>query len=171
MEISTLDEHMLKDCDKSKFVKQCQRCREIIEADDYLEHIAKQSCMTIRPDIVRCPLCKTVIKPATEAGWKAHLLDVNGCPRNRRKIKSDEHNDGDCGAVATNTATKESHASPSPIKKRSKATTGDSPKSAATKSSGSTTSRKTTGAAATTAGKTKKTTSSSSTAKVSKVKK
>ncbi|CAH1758354.1 12365_t:CDS:2 [Entrophospora sp. SA101] len=172
LEISTLDEHMLKDCDKSKFVKQCQRCREIIEADDYLEHIAKQSCMTIRPDIVRCPLCKTVIKPATEAGWKAHLLDVNGCPRNRRKIKSDgEHNDGDCGAVATtntNTATKES---PSPIKKRSKATIGDSPKSAATKSSGSTTSRKTTGAAATTTtGKTKKTTSSSTT-KVSRVKK
>ncbi|CAG8437416.1 7595_t:CDS:10, partial [Acaulospora morrowiae] len=85
LEISTLDDHMLTDCDKSRFVKQCPRCREVIDADDYLEHTAKQTCLVIRDDIVRCPLCKTVVKPATEAGWKAHLLDANGCPKNRRK--------------------------------------------------------------------------------------
>jgi centrosomal protein CEP104 len=76
---------MLHDCDKSKYVKQCPRCREIIEADDYLEHMAKQSCMVIQEDIVRCPLCKTVVKPATEQGWKSHLLGENGCTMNRRK--------------------------------------------------------------------------------------
>ncbi|CAG8453154.1 7736_t:CDS:10 [Acaulospora colombiana] len=85
LEISTLDDHMLTDCDKSRFVKQCPRCREVIDADDYLEHTAKQTCLVIRDDIVRCPLCKTMVKPATEAGWKAHLLDPNGCPKNRRK--------------------------------------------------------------------------------------
>jgi centrosomal protein CEP104 len=78
---------MLNDCDKSKFVKQCPRCREVIEADDYLEHMAKQSCMAIRPDIVRCPLCKAVVKPATEQGWKSHLLDESGCTKNRRKSR------------------------------------------------------------------------------------
>src|SRR5439155_22694546 len=78
---------MLNDCDKSKFVKQCPRCQEVIEADDFLEHMAKQSCMAIRPDIVRCPLCKTVVKPATEQGWKSHLLDENGCTKNRRKSR------------------------------------------------------------------------------------
>ena len=76
---------MLTDCDKSKFVKQCPRCREVIPADSYLEHIAKQTCMLIPPQIVRCPLCKTVVRPATEAGWKAHLLDEEGCPKNIRK--------------------------------------------------------------------------------------
>jgi len=78
---------MLNDCDKSKFVKQCDRCREVIEANNYLEHMAKQSCITIREDIVRCPLCKTVVKPATEQGWKSHLLDESGCTKNRRKSK------------------------------------------------------------------------------------
>ena len=76
---------MLTDCDKSKFVKQCPRCREVIPADSYLEHIAKQTCMLIPPQIVRCPLCKTVVRPATDAGWKAHLLDEEGCPKNIRK--------------------------------------------------------------------------------------
>ncbi|CAG8478712.1 3885_t:CDS:10 [Diversispora eburnea] len=70
-------------CDKRKFVKQCPRCREVIDADDFLEHTTKQTCLVIRDDIVRCPLCKTVVKPATEAGWKAHLLDLNGCPKNQ----------------------------------------------------------------------------------------
>ena len=79
---------MLNDCDKSKFVKQCPRCREVIEADDYLEHMAKQSCMAIQQDIVLCPLCKTVVKPATEQGWKSHLLDENGCTKNRRKSRT-----------------------------------------------------------------------------------
>jgi len=26
-----------------------------------------------------------VVRPATEAGWKAHLLDEEGCPKNIRK--------------------------------------------------------------------------------------
>ncbi|CAG8567618.1 5539_t:CDS:10 [Ambispora gerdemannii] len=85
LEISTLDDHMLNDCDKSKFVKQCPRCREVIPADNYLEHVATQSCMVIPSHIVRCPLCKSVVKPATEAGWKEHLLDADGCSKNRRK--------------------------------------------------------------------------------------
>ncbi|CAG8500085.1 8528_t:CDS:10 [Scutellospora calospora] len=85
LEISTLDDHMLTDCDKAKFVKQCPTCREVVDADDYLAHVNKQTCLAIRDDIVRCPLCKTVIKPATEEGWKSHLLNTNGCPKNRRK--------------------------------------------------------------------------------------
>ncbi|KAG9304583.1 hypothetical protein G9A89_020147 [Geosiphon pyriformis] len=88
LEISTLDDHMLNDCDKSKFVKQCPRCREVIRADNYLEHVANQTCMVIPSHIVRCPLCKSVVKPATEAGWKAHLLDMDGCPKNLRKNKT-----------------------------------------------------------------------------------
>ncbi|CAG8510758.1 2920_t:CDS:10 [Dentiscutata heterogama] len=85
LEISTLDDHMLNDCDKNKFVKQCPTCREVINAEDYLAHINKKTCLPVRDDIVRCPLCKTVIKPATEEGWKSHLLNSNGCPKNRRK--------------------------------------------------------------------------------------
>ncbi|GES89686.1 centrosomal protein of 104 kDa-like isoform X2 [Rhizophagus clarus] len=141
LEISTLDDHMLNDCDKSKFVKQCPRCREVIEADDYLEHMAKQACMVIRPDIVRCPLCKTVVKPATEQGWKSHLLDENGCTKNRRKSRQPAATSmvKEMEAAATaetrekksSSATKSSATSKAPTRKPT-ATSKDKPKKAST---------------------------------------
>ncbi|RIA83627.1 hypothetical protein C1645_785930 [Glomus cerebriforme] len=141
LEISTLDDHMLNDCDKSKFVKQCPRCREVIEADDYLEHMAKQSCMAIRQDIVRCPLCKTVVKPATEQGWKAHLLDENGCTKNRRKsrpsIATSMVKEMEAAATAesrekkSTTTTKSSATSKAPTRKPT-AASKDKPKKAST---------------------------------------
>ncbi|CAI2177844.1 15557_t:CDS:10 [Funneliformis geosporum] len=135
LEISTLDDHMLTDCDKSKFVKQCPRCREVIEADDFLEHMAKQSCMAIRQDIVRCPLCKTVVKPATEAGWKAHLIDETGCTKNRRKsktlIKEMEAAATEKREKKTTSTTKSSATSKTPARKPT-AASKDKPKKAST---------------------------------------
>ncbi|GBC26392.2 centrosomal protein of 104 kDa-like [Rhizophagus irregularis DAOM 181602=DAOM 197198] len=141
LEISTLDDHMLNDCDKSKFVKQCPRCREVIEADDYLEHMAKQACMVIRQDIVRCPLCKTVVKPATEQGWKSHLLDESGCTKNRRKsrpqVATSMVKEMEAAATAENrekkstSTTKSSSTSKAPTRKPT-AASKDKPKKAST---------------------------------------
>ncbi|CAG8487062.1 2062_t:CDS:10 [Ambispora leptoticha] len=136
LEISTLDDHMLYDCDKSKFVKQCPRCREVIPADNYLEHVANQSCMVIPSHIVRCPLCKSVVKPATEAGWKEHLLNDDGCSKNRRKNRPVVNS---ATPAVNTTSTKERESSHS--EKRSKTSSHDTPKSSA---QSKTTSRKVT---------------------------
>ncbi|KAF9906852.1 hypothetical protein EC991_000215 [Linnemannia zychae] len=40
IEVPTLSEHMLKECPRKKFVKQCENCREIMPADTYLAHVA-----------------------------------------------------------------------------------------------------------------------------------
>ncbi|KAG0077253.1 hypothetical protein BGZ90_007476 [Linnemannia elongata] len=40
IEVPTLSEHMLKECPRRKFVKQCENCREIMAADAYLAHVA-----------------------------------------------------------------------------------------------------------------------------------
>ncbi|KAF9085242.1 hypothetical protein BGX23_009836 [Mortierella sp. AD031] len=40
IEVPTLSEHMLKECPRRKFVKQCENCREIMAADTYLAHVA-----------------------------------------------------------------------------------------------------------------------------------
>ncbi|RIB28415.1 hypothetical protein C2G38_2028592 [Gigaspora rosea] len=85
LEISTLDDHMLFDCDKCQFVKQCSICHEVVDTDDYLAHINKKTCIAINDDKVSCPLCRGVIKPANEYGWNLHLLGANGCPKNSRK--------------------------------------------------------------------------------------
>ncbi|KAF9391857.1 hypothetical protein BGX21_011170 [Mortierella sp. AD011] len=40
IEVPTLSDHMLKECPKRKFVKQCETCREIMAADSFLAHVA-----------------------------------------------------------------------------------------------------------------------------------
>ncbi|CAB4485977.1 uncharacterized protein OCT59_019215 [Rhizophagus irregularis] len=56
----------------SKFVKQCPCCREVMEVDEYLEHMAKQSCIAIQNDAIHCPLCKIIVEPTIEQGWKSN---------------------------------------------------------------------------------------------------
>ncbi|KAF9963233.1 hypothetical protein BGZ70_007550 [Mortierella alpina] len=40
IEVPTLAEHMLKECSRRKFVKQCESCKEIMPADSFLAHVA-----------------------------------------------------------------------------------------------------------------------------------
>lgn len=86
LEISTLTEHVLTDCEERQLVKQCLRCREIIPVDHWLQHSLKQNCPVVTAEIARCPLCHVIIDPPTEAGWKEHLLEAEGCPHNPRRI-------------------------------------------------------------------------------------
>jgi hypothetical protein len=76
---------MLNDCERSQFVKQSSCCREVMDADEYLEHMTKQSCIAIQNDAIHCPLCKIIVEPATEQGWKSHL--ITECTKNRRNSR------------------------------------------------------------------------------------
>ncbi|KAF9121703.1 hypothetical protein BGW39_010329 [Mortierella sp. 14UC] len=57
IEVPTLSEHMLKECPRKKFVKQCENCREIMAADTYLAHVAC-GCVAVPESTVKCPLCQ-----------------------------------------------------------------------------------------------------------------
>ncbi|KAG0938142.1 hypothetical protein G6F30_007907 [Rhizopus arrhizus] len=59
-EISTLNEHMLHDCEKSNLIK---------------EYISDPN------DRMICPLCMVDIQPSDESGWKIHLMTGDGCPK------------------------------------------------------------------------------------------
>uniref|UniRef100_U9TRW7 Uncharacterized protein n=1 Tax=Rhizophagus irregularis (strain DAOM 181602 / DAOM 197198 / MUCL 43194) TaxID=747089 RepID=U9TRW7_RHIID len=37
-----------------------------MEVDEYLEHMAKQSCIAIQNDAIHCPLCKIIVEPTIE---------------------------------------------------------------------------------------------------------
>ncbi|KAF9581486.1 hypothetical protein BGW38_001474, partial [Lunasporangiospora selenospora] len=49
IEVPTLSDHMLNDCPKKKFVKQCEQCQEVMEADAFLAHVAA-GCIGKKPD-------------------------------------------------------------------------------------------------------------------------
>ncbi|KAG0306406.1 hypothetical protein BGZ98_002445, partial [Dissophora globulifera] len=83
IEVPTLADHMLKECAKRKFVKQCDNCREIMAADSYLAHIAT-GCFAVPDTTVRCPLCHLILESNDEAEWKQHLLLGSGCPMNKK---------------------------------------------------------------------------------------
>ncbi|RCI04153.1 hypothetical protein CU098_000103, partial [Rhizopus stolonifer] len=72
-EISTLNEHMLVDCERRHLIKECSRCHQAIPVEQWLQHTLKQVCNE-DPNKVHCSLCMTSIEPPNDAGWKAHLM-------------------------------------------------------------------------------------------------
>ncbi|KAI8595703.1 hypothetical protein EDD21DRAFT_29775 [Dissophora ornata] len=87
IEVPTLSDHMLKECAKRKFVKQCETCREIMAADSFLAHVAA-GCFAVPETTVRCPLCQFILPSNEEATWKQHLLTAPGCPMNKKTHSS-----------------------------------------------------------------------------------
>ncbi|KAF9388993.1 hypothetical protein CPB97_012204, partial [Podila verticillata] len=84
IEVPTLSDHMLRECSKRKFVKQCETCQEIMAADAFLAHVAAGACKTISESAARCPLCQIILAHADEATWKRHLMQGGGCPGNKK---------------------------------------------------------------------------------------
>ncbi|KAG9322255.1 hypothetical protein KVV02_003171 [Mortierella alpina] len=88
IEVPTLAEHMLKECSRRKFVKQCESCKEIMPADSFLAHVAA-GCKAVKATTVRCPLCQVIMSQSDEAAWKRHLMRGSGCPMNKKSATID----------------------------------------------------------------------------------
>ncbi|CEI91359.1 hypothetical protein RMCBS344292_05654 [Rhizopus microsporus] len=82
-EISTLNEHMLIDCEKRHLTKECTRCHLAIPVEQWLQHTLKQTCPNVIDSSTTaiCPLCTVDIEPPNESGWKLHLMMGDGCPK------------------------------------------------------------------------------------------
>ncbi|KAF9951277.1 hypothetical protein BGZ72_007189 [Mortierella alpina] len=93
IEVPTLAEHMLKECSRRKFVKQCESCKEIMPADSFLAHVAA-GCKAVKETTVRCPLCQVIMSPSDEAAWKRHLMRGSGCPMNKKSATIDLQRSG-----------------------------------------------------------------------------
>ncbi|KFP87409.1 Centrosomal protein of 104 kDa, partial [Acanthisitta chloris] len=87
VEISSLTEHLLTDCDSRDSFGQCQRCTEALPKDQLAKHTKSRICNPAKPANVanRCPLCHENFAPGEEA-WKSHLMDRDGCKMNQRRI-------------------------------------------------------------------------------------
>ncbi|XP_050009161.1 centrosomal protein of 104 kDa isoform X2 [Alexandromys fortis] len=86
VEISSLTEHLLTECDKRHGFGKCHRCSEAVPMEELPRHIQTKECNPAKSEKVanRCPLCHENFAPGEEA-WKAHLMGPNGCTMNLRK--------------------------------------------------------------------------------------
>lgn len=89
VEIASLTDHLLTECDKKEGFGKCLRCSEAIPKEELTEHVRSKSCNPAKPEKVanRCPLCHENFSPGEEA-WKSHLMGRDGCKMNPRRIHS-----------------------------------------------------------------------------------
>ncbi|XP_051027277.1 centrosomal protein of 104 kDa [Acomys russatus] len=86
VEISSLTEHLLTECDRRDEFGKCHRCSEAVPKEELPRHIKTRECNPAKSEKVanRCPLCHENFAPGEEA-WKVHLMGPNGCTMNLRK--------------------------------------------------------------------------------------
>ncbi|XP_035512002.1 centrosomal protein of 104 kDa isoform X1 [Morone saxatilis] len=86
VEIASLIEHLLGECESRSKFSQCPRCSEAVATEDLTRHVQGPAC---NPPISgkgsnHCPLCHNNFMPGEEA-WKAHLMGREGCKQNSRR--------------------------------------------------------------------------------------
>ncbi|XP_036598544.1 centrosomal protein of 104 kDa [Trichosurus vulpecula] len=86
VEIASLTEHLLTECDRRDEFGKCHRCCEAILKEELPKHIKVKACNPARSEKLanRCPLCHENFTPGEEA-WKSHLTGPAGCTMNLRK--------------------------------------------------------------------------------------
>ncbi|XP_048206076.1 centrosomal protein of 104 kDa-like isoform X1 [Perognathus longimembris pacificus] len=86
VEISSLTEHLLTECDKRDEFGKCHRCSEAVPKEELPRHLKARECNPAKSEKLanRCPLCHENFTPGEEA-WKAHLMSPTGCTMNLRK--------------------------------------------------------------------------------------
>ncbi|XP_048417121.1 centrosomal protein of 104 kDa isoform X1 [Stegostoma tigrinum] len=89
VEIATLTEHRLTECDMKESFEKCHRCGEAVSKEDLEEHLKVKICNAAKPEKVanHCPLCHENFQPGEE-GWKVHLMGRDGCKMNPRRMQT-----------------------------------------------------------------------------------
>ncbi|KAF7648578.1 hypothetical protein LDENG_00154360 [Lucifuga dentata] len=86
VEIASLTEHLLAECESSSKFIQCPRCSEAVVTDGLTHHLQGPACNPpgSGKSSNHCPLCHSNFTPGEEA-WKAHLMGRQGCKQNSRR--------------------------------------------------------------------------------------
>ncbi|KAM3824187.1 centrosomal protein of 104 kDa isoform 1-T1 [Vipera latastei] len=89
VEIASLTEHLLTECEKKENFAKCSRCCEALPKEELARHAKGRACNPAKSEKVanRCPLCHDNFTPGEEA-WKVHLMGRDGCRMNPRRTHS-----------------------------------------------------------------------------------
>ncbi|XP_041377426.1 centrosomal protein of 104 kDa-like [Gigantopelta aegis] len=85
VEIASLTDHLLKECESKNNFSKCPRCSEAIVKAVYDQHVAEKTCNPNQANVNHCPLCHENI-PVGEDSWKNHLMGPRGCSNNPRRL-------------------------------------------------------------------------------------
>ena len=77
IKVEKLNNHKLNFCKNKKKYKQCNKCKEAINADLYNLHVDKNVCNPVKINMNRCPFCHHDIEKDQE-GFYQHLI-IDGC--------------------------------------------------------------------------------------------
>lgn len=88
VEIASLTDHLLTECDKRDRFGRCCRCSEAVPKEELPWHVKSKDCHPAKPEKLanRCPLCHENFAPGEEA-WKVHLMGPVGCTMNLRRTR------------------------------------------------------------------------------------
>ncbi|XP_057656102.1 centrosomal protein of 104 kDa [Diorhabda carinulata] len=81
VEVSTLTEHLLVECEQKERYTQCTICSEAVKSDKFQEH--QPHCKDLAETCNRCPLCHENIE-IVENCWTNHLMGPKPCTKNAR---------------------------------------------------------------------------------------
>ncbi|KAL1513775.1 hypothetical protein ABEB36_003140 [Hypothenemus hampei] len=82
VEVATLTEHLLMECEKNESFMQCSQCTEAVEKENIQLHLTK--CKELTKGSTRCPLCHKDLE-CNESNWKDHFMTgMNLCQKNIR---------------------------------------------------------------------------------------
>lgn len=92
VEISSLTDHLLMECERKNLFMQCARCSEAIHKDHLGDHAQSPTCKPLVSgrNCNHCPLCHENFSPGEES-WKSHLMRRDGCSQNSRRILQSQH--------------------------------------------------------------------------------
>jgi len=87
IEVSMLNDHLLNECEMKYNHQKCPRCWEAIASQFFEQHVKRGACVPAQPlnKASRCPICHKDVK-AGEEGWREHILEGSGCPKNPRTL-------------------------------------------------------------------------------------
>ncbi|KAM6925519.1 centrosomal protein of 104 kDa [Xenentodon cancila] len=86
VEIASLTDHLLGECENRSKFSRCSRCSEAVETEELTCHVRGPTCNASisGKSSNHCPLCHANFTPGEEA-WKAHLMGREGCKQNSRR--------------------------------------------------------------------------------------
>ncbi|XP_046376699.2 centrosomal protein of 104 kDa-like isoform X4 [Haliotis rufescens] len=85
VEIASLTDHLLSECESKAMFSKCPRCSEAILKEEYDQHVQEKACNPAKAAMNHCPLCHQDISNG-EDGWKEHLMGQSGCKQNPRRL-------------------------------------------------------------------------------------
>ncbi|KAJ8386881.1 hypothetical protein AAFF_G00165820 [Aldrovandia affinis] len=111
VEISSLNDHLLEECEGKGAFAKCQLCTEAVPREQLTEHARSQACNPPVTDKVsnHCPLCHDNFMPGEEA-WKSHLMGRGGCEQNSRRTAALQRAQQSQGKIGTAGTTKQTAA-------------------------------------------------------------